>query len=341
MSFTTSFSSGNVWLPYVKSYNPLNEEDKITMRNLLWHERESQYNVTDSPSKTREFHADGVIREYQIKFSIPISDKHEIKVNSRMFSLDYGKVPYSLLTSDQAIEWFHSEIYGGEDPFARKVYGLNQAEISYTDENGKSFQLDKDDFIFSGIELSYYYYPGFKFLKRSDIYSNVGIQAGFNTSRINPSLDLGLNLSLLKIHQLKNHARELRFGLSSSALGQKLLQFDDPVELSNKRFLFALELLLEYVKHMNHRSYFSIATTWSVQSSYNRRSDFDHLVLSGQRFSTHWHYAISHLHRQLCSNNLVFTYARGNIAFWVYLKEDLLVDNAPDLQTGIGLRFLL
>jgi hypothetical protein len=73
MSLTTSFSSGNVWLLYVKSYNSLNEEDRISMGNLLRQKRELRYNFTDSPSKTREFHADGVIREYQIKFTLPLS----------------------------------------------------------------------------------------------------------------------------------------------------------------------------------------------------------------------------------------------------------------------------
>lgn len=341
MSVTTSFSSGNVWLPYVKSYSPLNEEDRRAMRDLLWHERESRYDVTDSPSKTMEFHADGIIREYQIKLNFPIADKHEIKVNNRMFSLDGGNIPYSLLTSDQLIEWFHSDIYGGEDPFARKVYGFNQAKISYEDENGKTIELNKGDFVFAGIDLSYYYYPNNIFLKRRNIYTNLGLQVGFNSTKVNPSIDLGLNFTLLKKISLRNKTNELSLGFSTAALGQNTLQFGNSVELSNKQFLFSLEMLFEYVKRINGRSYFSFATSWAIQSSYFRKSDYESLVLTGQRSSTHWHYAISHLHRKLSSNNLIFTYAREKVALWVYLKEDLLVDNAPDIQTGIGLRFYL
>lgn len=341
MSVTTSYSSGNVWLPYVKSYAPINNEDRLAMQNYLWHERESRYDVSNSPSKTMEFHADGIIREYQIKLNFPISDKHEIKVNNRMFSIDAGEIPYSLLSSDQFIEWFHSNIYGGEDPFARKVYGFNQAKISYTDSHGEKIELDKGDFVFSGIDLSYYYYPDSKFLKSRNIYTNLGLQTGINTSKVNPSLDLGLNVTILKMMKLKNRAKEIRLGLSTAALGQKLVHFGPTVELSNKAYIFSLELLLEYVKHINERSYFSVATSWLLQSSYFRKSDYESLVLTGQRASTHWHYALSHLYRKLSSNSLVFTYARNNIAFWVYLKEDLLVDNAPDAQTGLGIRFYL
>jgi len=90
MSVTTNYSSGNVWLPYVKSYSPLNEEDRVAMQNFLWHEREWRYDIANSPSKTMEFEADGVFREYQIKFNIPLSNLHEIKINNRMFSIDYG-----------------------------------------------------------------------------------------------------------------------------------------------------------------------------------------------------------------------------------------------------------
>ncbi len=337
MSVTTNYSSGNVWLPYVKSYSPVNEEDRLAMQNFPWHEREWRYDVTNSPSKTMEFHADGVFREYQIKFNFPIANNHEIKINNRMFSIDYGNIPYSFLTSDQIIEWFHSNIYGGEDPFARKAYGFNQAKLRYKDANGKTIQLNNGDFVFSGIDLSYYYYPDFIFLSSRNIYTNLGFQLGINSSRVNPSLDLGLNFTLLKKISLRNSRNQLDLGFSSSALRQKIVHFGNSVELSNKKYLCSLELLLEYVKRFNDGSYFSIATTWSVQSSYYRKSDFESLVLTGQRISTHWNHAISHLYTPLTSNTLVFTYAKGNIALWVYLKEDLLVDNAPDVQTGIGL----
>ena len=182
ISISANISSGNVWLPYVKAYNPLNEDDRIAMKKIVWHKRQYEYDLINSPSKTTEFHADGVIRQYQVKFNYPISDKHELKTDIRMFSLDRGNVPASLLTSVKFIEWYHSNIAGGEDLFGRKAYGLDQARIRYKDENGKRLELDNGDFMFSGIDLSYYYYPHFNSFEKHRIYTNVGLQIVFVTA---------------------------------------------------------------------------------------------------------------------------------------------------------------
>ncbi len=238
ISLTFNISNGNVWLPYVKAYKPLNESDINEMKSMVWHWREAYFDPINSPSKTIEFSADGVIRLYQLNLSIPLSDQSELKLNSRAFSIDPGKVPYSLATSDQFIEWFHSHIHGGEDPFARKVYGLNQASISYTDENGKTLKLNRGDFIFAGIDLSYYYYPHFYSLKKRNLYTNFGFQMGVNLSKINPSLDLGLNTSLIKKINFKRK-NELHLGASLGILCQKITQFGEGVQISSNRFFFS------------------------------------------------------------------------------------------------------
>jgi hypothetical protein len=324
----------------VIAYDPVLEVDRMAMRNLVWHEREGSYDKS-SPARTTEFHADGVMRQYQIRFNFPLSENHEIKVSHRMLSLDPGNVPYSLVTSDQFIEWFHSNISGGEDPFARKVYGLNQAKIRYTDANGKSMHLDNGDFIFSGMDLSYYYYPDFKLLEERNIYSHAGLQVGMNLSKVNPSLDVGLNFAFLKKMKLMKNTKELCIGVSGGAMRQKLVRHEDAVDFNNRKYLFSSEWLLEYVKHLDERRYISLATTWFIQSSYNKKRDYDFIVLSGDRITTHWHYAISHLYREITAHSLVLTYAHGNITLWIYIREDLLVDNAPDAQTGMGVRFNL
>ena len=108
-------------------------------------------------------------------------------------------------TSDEFIEWIHSNIAGGEDPFARKYYGLNHAGIRYIDENGKILHLDKGNLIISGIEFSYNYYPQFKLLKKKNIYTNYGLQLGVNVSEINASLDLGFNSSIVKKIKIKTN----------------------------------------------------------------------------------------------------------------------------------------
>ena len=190
ISLAITLASGNVWLPYVKAYQPLNEEDLHHMRSLDWNDRDYFYDQENSPSKASSFQADGVFRFYQIRLNLPLSEKHELKINARAFTLDEGKVPWSLLTSDQLIEWFHSNISGGEDPFARRIYGLDQAYMNFLDEDGKTLEINKGQFTFSGIDLVYNHYPHFKGLRKHNIHTNFGIQLGTNVSHFNPSLDL-------------------------------------------------------------------------------------------------------------------------------------------------------
>lgn len=337
VSLAISVSNGNVWLPYVKAYKPLNEADKQAMSSLGWHERALNFDTINTPSKTIEFQADGIIRFYQVKLDIPLPGNQELKINTRMFSLDPGNSPYASLTSDKFIEWFHSNVSGGEDPFARKAYGFNQAKISYTDINGKTLKVDNGDFIFSGIDLSYYYYPHFKNLERRKIYTNFGSQLGINLNSINPGFDIGFNPSVIKMFELNNR-NQIRFGISLGALRHNVFQSGEHVQLSNNYLLLSSEFLLAYVVQLKNDSYFSIATTYYIQNSYNKRSDFDDMVLTGKRIKSHWHYAVSHLYRTITANNFLLTYSKGAFAFSVYAREDLLVDNAPDVQTGIGVQ---
>jgi len=336
-SLIFNISNGNVWLPYVKAYFPLSEADRNAMRKFVWHEREGNFNKENTPSQAMEFHADGIIRLYQLKLNIPLSAKQEMTFSARAFSVDPGKVPYSLLTSDQFIEWYHSNLSRFEDPFARKVYGYNKVKIQYTDKNGKELQLKNGDFIFAGFEISYYYYPAFKKLEKNKIYTNLGIQLGVNTTSINPSADLGFNGSVIKQFNLLS-GKQIHFGISAAALRQKLASFGQGVQLSNNKYLLSTEFLLDYTLPVKHKSYVSFATTYLIQSSYNKKSEREYYVLTGDRISTHWHYSISHLYRSLTANYFIITFSKGDFAYSVYAREDLLVDNAPDVQTGIGFK---
>jgi hypothetical protein len=337
ISLSINISSGNVWLPYVKAYQPLREDDRNVMRTLPWHERDAHFDQSFSPSKSFEFHADGVVRFYQVALNIPLAEKHDLNINTRMFSLDEGRVPYSTLTSDRLLEWFHSNIYGGEDPFARKVYGLEKAKIHYVDENGKTLEMQKGGLAFSGIDVSYSYYPDFMALRKRGLYTNFGLQLGGNLHQSNPSLDLGLFSSLIKKIKFRNR-HELHLGGSISALHLNLLNNKNALQLSNKKLLLSSEFLISYIIPNKRNGYFSIATTYFIQSSYNQRKDFETIVLSGERYSTQWHYSISHLYRPLTANYLIITWATKVFACSIFLREDFLVDNAPDAQVGIGLR---
>lgn len=342
ISISFGINSGNVWLPYVKSFEPINQSDRDLVGRKIWPERQwFFYNIYKiNKVKTTELHADGLIRQYQLKLNIPLNKKQELKISSRIISLDPGNVPVSLLTSDQFLEWFHTNIHGGEDPFARKDYGFNKAKIRYKDKNGRVLQMYNGDVIFTGINLSYFYYPDFKGLARRNIYTNFGSQLGINTSKYNPSIDLGINSTIVKKFEFKK-SRDLNIGLTLGALRQKLVKFGNAVQMSDKQFIYNGELLVEFVKHFSKKSYFSVATTYNAQSRYFKREGFDYLVLTGDRITSHWHYAYTHLYKYLAGNNLIFTFSRGKFIYWAYLREDFAVDNSPDSQVGIGIRYEL
>jgi len=340
VSVSLNISSGNVWLPYVKAYIPINEADREAMRKLVWHVREGNFDAINTPSHTTDMMADGTIRLYQLKFKIPISSKTEFMINTRMFSLDPGNLPYSTLTSDQFIEWFHSHLMGGDDPFARKVYGYNHVSIHFKDQNGNVFQMHNGDFLFTGIDLSCYYYPDFKSFEKRNFYTSFGLQLGINVNDVNPSVDIGINPTLIKKFKL-NKRSEIHLGASLGVLRQKILQFGEGVQLSNKNFLLSSEFMLEYILRFRKMRSVSFASTYWIQDSYCKQDDFSYMVLTGERISTHWNYAISHLYRTITANSLIITYSKGGFACSVYFREDLLVDNAPDLQTGVGVKINL
>jgi hypothetical protein len=322
------------------AYEPLEDLDQAYMSSIPWNDREFYFDDQSMPATRRELHADGVIRLYQLHLLIPLGSSHELVLNTRAFSLDGGKPPQSLLTSDQFIEWFHSRVAGGEDPFARKAYGLNEASIAYKDAHHHHWDMALGDFCLSGLDLSYGYYPEWELLRRLGIYSQVGGQLGFNLSQANPSMDLGVSASLVKVFAFK-HRRELRLGLGASATRLKFLALGNGLEISNRTFLLGAEALLSYLHPVGKKGQLSLSATYSLESSYYKHSGFDYAVLSGERISSHWHYAISHLYRTTSANSLIVSFARGNVAFSLYLREDFSVDNAPDVQVGLGSRILL
>ena len=336
-SFSLDVSSGNVMLPYVKSYELTNPTDQEFAANFPWHDREFKFDLNTVPAQTKEFIADGVIRSYKFTFSLPLSVHHELNFSIRSFSLDRGKYPFSVFTSDESIEWFHSNIAGGEDPLSRRYYGLNKAKISYRDENNKVITMNNGDFRIPGIEANYFYYPQLEMNKKHKIYLNFGAHLGINTSKYNPVADIGISSSAIKkiIVRDKNI---LSIGLSAGALRQRLFQFGARVNISNQTFLYSFEGLLDYKRKLSNNNSISYGINYAFQTSYNNRSDFDHIILTGERIKTHWQQTFSHLYKNLEGWNFICTYSVKQFSYFVSLREDLRLDNAPDLQTSFGVK---
>jgi len=338
-SFSFEVSSGNVVLPYVKSYELINPADKEIAESLPWHVREYAFNLNEVPAKTKEFIADGVIRSYRFTFSLPLSANHELNLGIRSGSLDKGKYPFSFFTSDESIEWFHSNIAGGEDPFSRRYYGLNKAELYYKDENDNVIRMKNGDFAIQGIEVNYFYYPKLEINKKHKIYLNFGTHLGLNTSRYNPVADIGISSSAIKKIAV-NAKNTLTIGLSAGALRQGFLRFGDGVNISNQPFLYSFEGLVNYQKKLKTHNYISCGFNYTFQTPYNKKSDLNHLILTGKRIKTHWQQTQSHLYENLEGWSFIFTYSVKKISYFVYIREDFKLDNAPDLQTGIGVKYI-
>lgn len=178
-NMSVNLESGNVWSPLVTAYIPNNSEDRNFVSQYPWHNREFRVDVDTLDAQTLEVQNDGVIKGLRINLNLPINSKSELKVGIRSFLLTGGKFPFSILTSDDTIEYFHENIAGGEDPFDRQLYPLNEAQIRYKDRNNRVMNINKGDFILSGFELSYYRYPK-EILKGFDF--NYGAHIGINTT---------------------------------------------------------------------------------------------------------------------------------------------------------------
>lgn len=336
-SFGFEVSSGNVVLPYVKSYELTDPNDREYSKNTPWHAREFAFDLDKVPSKIKEFTADGVIRSYRFTFTLPLTVHHELSFNLRANSLDRGKYPFSIFTSDETIEWFHRNIAGGKDPFSRYHYGVNQAGISYKDENNKVITMENNNFIIPGFEINYNYYPKLEMNKKHHIYLNFGAQLGINTTKYNPVADIGVSSSILKKMIIRDK-NILSFGLSAGALRQHFIEYGDRVNISNQDFLYSFEGLIDYKVKLRNNNRISYGINYNFQTAFHKKKDVDYIVFTGERINTHWQKTIYHLYEDLEGWSFICTYSTKRFSYFVYFREDLNLDNAPDFQTGIGLK---
>lgn len=335
-AFSFEVSSGNVVLPYVKSYELTDPNDRELSKSIIWYNREYTFNLNTVPAKTKEFIADGVIRSYRFTFTLPLTINHELNFSLRANSLDRGKYPFSVFTSDETIERFHRNIAGGKDPFSRYHYGINKAGISYKDENNKVLTMNNNDFFISGLEINYNYYPKLE-MNKKHFYLNFGAQLGINTTRYNPVADIGLSSSILKKLMI-NDKNILSFGLSAGALRQHFLEYGEGVNISNQDFLYSFEGLVDYKVKLRNNNRISYGINYNFQTSYNKKKDLDYIVYTGERINTHWQKTLYHLYEDLEGWSFICTYSTKRFSYFVYFREDLNLDNAPDFQTGIGLK---
>ena len=339
-TFSIDYSSGNTFHPFLETYLPKDPLVREELSNTLWNFR--NFNFIDqetTPADYMNIVVDAVIKEFRLNFEIPLNNKNELNVSLRSYLITKGKLPFSFFTSDESIEWFHSNIAGGEDPYGRRYYGLNQVNFKYTDRYNNVLEFHNNDFFISGIEFNHFYYPSFLFNSTKNIHINFGSHLGLNTSKYNPSIDLGISANGIKKIIFKNND-ELNIGIGLSVLRKNVINFKDVVDLGNNPFLASAEADIEYTTYTKNKNYHSLGIDYQLQSRYNKLEEADYYKLIGkwEEIKGGWHHGTSTLYKTLSAWTFIYTYGRPNYKLSLYLKEDFLVNNAPDLQTGISLK---
>lgn len=336
-----SVSSGNTFHPFVEAHLPKDPAVRDALSKIVWYNRYFNFvNQQKTPAEYMNIVVDAVIKEFRVNYATKIAKNQELTLSLRSYLITDGSYPFSFITSDESIEWFHSNIAGGEDPFGRKYYGLNQVNVKYTDRNGRILELKENDFFIGGLETHYYYYP--QWFHKSNIRINLGAHLGINTSRFNPSIDIGISANMIKKWRFKNN-NEFRFALGANLLRKNLVSFGNIVELGNNAYLAALEPHIEYTKYTRKRNFHAFGIHYQIQTSYSKRSEANYYRLLGKWKEIHsgWQHGITSMYEYLSAWTFLYTYGRPNYSLSLYLKEDLLVNNAPDVQTGISLKIPL
>lgn len=339
---TLSFNyiSGNNFHPYVEMYIPQDPQVQAEQSKLIWYHRNFHFvNQETTPADYMNIVIDAVIKEFRFGTTIPIAKQHELDITLRSHLITKGKYPFSLFTSDESIEWFHSNIAGGEDPYGRRYYGLNQVNFKYQDRYGNTLQLNNNNFFLSGIELTHYYYPHFKMNETKHIFVNFGSHLGINTSKYNTSLDFGISANAVKKLELKNNY-QLNVGVGMNVLRKNLIDTKNNIDLGNNPFLASAESDIQIARFTKKKNYNAFSINYQIQSRYNKKEEADYYRLIGKwkEINGGWQHGFETLYKPLSFWTFIYTYGTPKLTLSMYFKEDFNVNNAPDFQTGISLK---
>lgn len=337
MEVNINLESGNVWGPNVQTYIPNDEALREQMRGIPWFSRQSFVDESQIDADFFEIETDGVIKGLRADLTIPTAKNQELVVGLRAFILTNGKFPFSIFTNDKFIEFFHDNIAGGSDPFDRKVFGLDRARINYTDRNGRSMNVGNGDFLTAGIESHYYYYP--EFLNDKKIFLNFGAHLGTNLSKYNMSMDVGLSAAGVKQFDL-NDRNFVLFGLGTNVLRKNAIDLqNDNLDFGTNDFIGSLESTAEYTFVSKGKTYHSFGLSFYIQTSLHKKDEdnYNIYVRDEEAFNS-WGHGTRHLYKNNNYWTLIYTFTR-KISTSFYLQQDFTVNNNPDLQTGVSVKF--
>jgi hypothetical protein len=335
--------SGNVFQAPVQSFLPENQMVRERFADQTWYFRVFDFvDQETTPAQVMDIEIDAVYKVYRPALTLPLNERNEIRIGLRAFQTVKGNFLNSPFTNDASIEWFHSNIAGGEDPFGRKFYGVNEVAVNYTDRNGKTLNMQAGDIILGGIELAHTYYPELPKWNERNLFFNLQSQIGWNTSAYNNSLDLGIGINAVKKYRL-NPKSDIWFGLGYSVLYKNAIDGSDNLDLGNNRFLGSGEVMLQWTHRTKRGNQNILGINYQNQTSYFKKEEAEYFHLKGDYAAINqgWHYGYTTLIENLSSWSLLYTHARPKISYTIYLKEDLNVNNAPDIETGLSVQIPL
>ena len=338
-TFNIDFGSANVWLPEVRGYLPTDPNAVEHLSHYVWHQRDSVFQGMPRNYDSMVIRADGVIKTIQLKGKFRINKEWEACIGIRSFLLTTGSDPTTIFTRDATIEDFHKYIAGGNDPFARKIYGYNKAGIYYRAPTGQPIKFSNGNFVIAGITADLMYYPDLKVLKQNNMSINAGIHLGVNTTNYNRGIDMGLSFGMIK-QFLFGRNKTLSLAAAGSFMRQRFIDLGATSYFIHSKYLPAFEGMLAYKKLLQHHRFWELGLDFYCLGSYDPSEEFDKITPVGNRYTSHWHHALTHLYTN--SQNWSITFAYGRKYKWmIYVNEDLKVNNAPDIQTGIGVEIPL
>jgi hypothetical protein len=335
-----SIESGNTMHPFVEAYLPKDPNVREQLSQIPWFNRQFSFiDQETTPADYMNIVVDAVIKGVRLDYNMQLTKEHELGITLRSYLITDGKYPFSFFTNDESIEWVHSNIAGGEDPFGRRYYGLNKVNFKYTDRDGRVVEFNNGDFFIGGIELNHFFYPSKLTNKNANLFFNFGSHLGVNTSKYNQSIDLGLSANTVKKIKLKSN-NEYNIGLGVSVLKKNLIDFKENVNFGNNQFLASFESEVEYTMYTKKKNYHSFGLNYQIQTRYNKVKEADYYKLLGKWQEIHagWHNGISTLYQNMSNWTFIYTYGTPKYKLMLYIKEDFSVNNAPDIQTGVSLK---
>jgi len=336
----SGIQSGNVWQPPVTAYLPLNADDIARLSGLPWEVKEQAFTPTATNSLRTQMQADGVIRLLQLGVKIRLHSAWELESVFRGFTLDGGKFPLSGLTDDAFIEWFHRNIAGGKDPFGRGQYGYHQAHVYFEDEQGRSLSFQNGTTALSGWDQSIHWYPTLKKLNAKGWFTNVSLQLGWNLSAWNQSVDMMLSNTWIK--RMRLGKGRLTFSTSQALLWRSAINFNNPsttAQYASEPRMFFNEVMVGWQHQGPSNRIWGYGLASNFQSSYNPIARQNDYVITGNRYGKSWQQGFTSRYNTLNSVTVFVNVQWQRWSVGMSLREDGMVDNAPDIQVGTQLHY--